>query len=260
MLTFVSSDNSTRKQIRADKVFLAAGAPVSTRLALDCAGVYDQWFHFGHTLAFAFAVLLPRFLGSVLPDAGHAMAVLSWEINGPSLIERVCGSLYLPTGVLDSDVIRFMPFSRPGAIAMWKQMRGAILIGNGFLSSDFSRTKIRLRRSDRHLEFQTEPNALASAEMVKAVKLLRRQLRRAGAYVMPASLKTVPEGADFHYGASLPYLGSDRNGTDAVGQLAELDGLHVIDGAVLPRLPSRHPTLTIMANADRIARAVSACL
>ena len=78
--------------------------------------------------------------------------------------------------------------------------------------------------------------------------------------MLPASLKMMPAGADFHYGASLPHLGTGRNATDLLGQLHHVKGLHVLDGAVLPRLPSRHPTFTVMANADRIARAVRAHL
>jgi choline dehydrogenase-like flavoprotein len=33
-----------------------------------------------------------------------------------------------------------------------------------------------------------------------------------------------------------------------------LPGLHLVDGAVLPTIPSKFTTLTVMANADRIAR------
>ena len=45
--------------------------------------------------------------------------------------------------------------------------------------------------------------------------------------------------------------------TSADGELTARDGLYVADGAALPNLPAKHPTLTIMANADRIGRAVA---
>jgi choline dehydrogenase-like flavoprotein len=53
--------------------------------------------------------------------------------------------------------------------------------------------------------------------------------------------------------------GTGANGTNALGELKGLEGLHVVDGAVLPSLPSKHATLTIMANADRIGRALGRC-
>jgi hypothetical protein len=60
-LTVRSTENAEPSEIRADCVFLAAGTPSSTRLALDCAGLHEQWFPFGHTFGFAFVVLMPAF-------------------------------------------------------------------------------------------------------------------------------------------------------------------------------------------------------
>jgi choline dehydrogenase-like flavoprotein len=45
--------------------------------------------------------------------------------------------------------------------------------------------------------------------------------------------------------------------TDALGQLRELPGVHLVDSSVLPSLPSTTFTYTVMANAHRIARAVA---
>jgi choline dehydrogenase-like flavoprotein len=139
---------------------------------------------------------------------------------------------------------------------MWKNLRGALLVGNGFLPSDFSRTRVRLRAVGGSLEFNTEPNVDVRGEATAAVKVLARRLRRTGAIIIPGSLRIMPAGADFHYGATLPHGHDGPNGTDMLGQLRGVPGLHVVDGSVLPRLSSRHPTLTIMANADRIARMV----
>ena len=38
------------------------------------------------------------------------------------------------------------------------------------------------------------------------------------------------------------------------GEVSASPGLYVVDGAALTRLPAKAHTLTIMANADRIAR------
>lgn len=42
--------------------------------------------------------------------------------------------------------------------------------------------------------------------------------------------------------------------TDRYGELAGVSGIHVVDGASLSALPAKSHTLTIMANADRIAK------
>ena len=51
--------------------------------------------------------------------------------------------------------------------------------------------------------------------------------------------------------------GTGANGTNVLGELAGHVGLHIVDGSILPSLPPRHATLTIMANADRIGTALA---
>jgi choline dehydrogenase-like flavoprotein len=41
--------------------------------------------------------------------------------------------------------------------------------------------------------------------------------------------------------------------TDGAGRLAGSEGVYVVDGACLPSLSEKSHTLTLMANADRIA-------
>jgi choline dehydrogenase-like flavoprotein len=64
----------------------------------------------------------------------------------------------------------------------------------------------------------------------------------------------------YHFGGSLPHVsGQPREGameTDTLGRLAEWDRIHVVDGAVFPTVPATTFTLTVMANAHRIADAV----
>src|SRR5262249_32063745 len=45
--------------------------------------------------------------------------------------------------------------------------------------------------------------------------------------------------------------------TDALGQLAALPGVHIVDSSSLPSLPAATLTYTVMANAHRIASALA---
>nr|WP_256348315.1 GMC oxidoreductase [Pseudomonas reactans] len=64
-------------------------------------------------------------------------------------------------------------------------------------------------------------------------------------------------GADIHYAGTLPMRSKPRVGqTDSFGEVEGLCGVHVVDAACLPTLTEKSHTLTIMANADRIARSV----
>jgi len=46
----------------------------------------------------------------------------------------------------------------------------------------------------------------------------------------------------------------DPHGTTGFGELNAAPGLSIVYGAVLPTIPAKFTTLTIMANADRIGR------
>ena len=73
--------------------------------------------------------------------------------------------------------------------------------------------------------------------------------------MLPGSFVAGPLGADLHYAATLPISKHPSAHECRInGELAGLPGVYVIDGAALPRLPAKAHTLTIMANADRIAR------
>jgi choline dehydrogenase-like flavoprotein len=45
--------------------------------------------------------------------------------------------------------------------------------------------------------------------------------------------------------------------TDVAGRLTGTEGVYVVDGACLPSLSEKSHTLTLMANADRIAKGLA---
>ena len=63
----------------------------------------------------------------------------------------------------------------------------------------------------------------------------------------------------YHFGGSFPHVGRrpDPGGTqtDVLGRLAEWDRVHLVDASVFPSVPATTFTLTVMANAHRIATA-----
>jgi choline dehydrogenase-like flavoprotein len=65
-------------------------------------------------------------------------------------------------------------------------------------------------------------------------------------------------GKSYHFGGTFPHTGgrSTANGraeSDAVGRVGIGRNVHVVDGSVLPSISSTTFTLTVMANAHRIA-------
>jgi choline dehydrogenase-like flavoprotein len=63
-----------------------------------------------------------------------------------------------------------------------------------------------------------------------------------------------PAAKSYHFGGSFPHSVSRTGlGTDRLGRLDRWDNIHLIDASVFPNVPATTFTLTIMANAHRIA-------
>ena len=58
----------------------------------------------------------------------------------------------------------------------------------------------------------------------------------------------------YHFGGAFPH-GTEREGlqTDRLGRLKQWNNVHLVDASVFPNVPATTFTLTIMANAHRIA-------
>lgn len=87
----------------------------------------------------------------------------------------------------------------------------------------------------------------------------RRKMERGLARLMPRlgclPLKRIDpgSGASIHYAGTLPMgTASRRFTTTPSGRLRGTRGVYVADGSVLPSLPAKGLTFTLMANADRV--------
>jgi choline dehydrogenase-like flavoprotein len=88
--------------------------------------------------------------------------------------------------------------------------------------------------------------------------MLRSVLRRLSALgpaldlfpVIPMVRQSGP-GKSYHFGSTFPH----GDGSDMLGRVGGIPDVHLIDGSVLPSVPSTTFTLTVMANAHRIVMA-----
>jgi choline dehydrogenase-like flavoprotein len=97
-------------------------------------------------------------------------------------------------------------------------------------------------------------------------KAIRGILARAGCKIVditPTGLDGSPrDGRQFgsaHHVGSCRMADSPLHGAvDSVGELFGHPGIHVTDGAAIPAAPGVNPSLTILANAERITEALCA--
>lgn len=230
------------------RVLLAAGTLASSRLVAPLLPHIPAWRLLSNpTLA---TPLLVRGARTAAAAPSHALAQLAYAIPGSDLLGAVYETRNLPAAGFAGQ----MPLPRPMAEALFRFLSPALLVAVTSFPGRFSRNCLSF--DGRHLKVQGgfEP-ALDAAEQ-EARSKLAREWRALGAHVLPGSRRAMP-GTDAHFAGTLPMGGMGANGTSVLGEISSYPGLHVVDGSVLPTLPAKHATLTIMANADRIATALA---
>jgi choline dehydrogenase-like flavoprotein len=243
-----------RRSIRCRRVFLAAGTLATTRLALKALGLRRPVRLHSCSNA-AFLLWLPRMFG-IARTSSFGGAQLSFSIALRKEFSAY-GSTFGTTGIPVSEFARHAPFRRRYGIDLLRSLMSSCLVGNLFLPGSLSCAQAALQK-DGSLHIVGGSNDLIRDLMAEAARKLRKAYWKLGAVLLPNSFMVGRPGGDIHYGGTLPMRGRPGIGeTNALGELSGLDGVHVVDGACLSTLSEKSHTLTIMANADRIARKVA---
>jgi choline dehydrogenase-like flavoprotein len=252
-----SDDGCEVAPIEAENVVLAAGTIGSTALILGLKKAYGKKLRLLTAPQAAYAILLPRRLGQLHPDHDFALAQLSISVEldaircGPAF-----GNLFSTSGLGLTGFVQRFPLGRVASLRLMSLLSPAMLVGNCYLPGETSDNDIcLLPDGGLHLSGRvTETQIQALAELKRR---LSRTMRKLGAVLVPTSFSKAGPGRDVHYAATLPMRRNpEAFETNEDGELAGFRGLHIVDGAVLPRLPAKAHTLTIMANADRIGRSL----
>ena len=242
--------------LRARRVLLAAGTLASTRLALAALASPPRELCMLSNPMAAFLLLLPGALGEPRGRA-FGLAQLTFAVEDARL-PRAFGNLFSTAGLPLSEFLEHAPVSRAAALPLFRRLLPAMVVANLFLPGEWSSHRVALDGAGvlrvRAGFAEGIDGALAGLR-----GLLSLSLRRLGAWMPPGSFVAGLPGADIHYAATLPIRAQPAaaHECDVDGQVAGLPGVYAVDGASLPMLPAKAHTLSLMANADRIARGLA---
>lgn len=239
--------------IHATKILLAAGTLATTRLVVQTLGHHEELPLMSCPTA-AFMVWVPRFLGQIRAST-FALGQLSFTLE---LSEQASafGATFSTIGIPMSEFIRRVPFKTRTGADLLRNLLSSCVVGNFFLPGAYGGARTRLTANGQ-LVVSFSPNDATSGLMKKAAGILSKSYRAMGAVLLPGSFTAGPAGGDIHYSGTLPMRKIPKIGeTGPDGEVMNLGGIYVVDGACLTMLPEKPHTLTIMANADRIARKI----
>jgi choline dehydrogenase-like flavoprotein len=244
--------------VRAPRVVVAAGTLGSLHLVAPLIASATD-LRILNSPVIAMPLLVPRRLGGKAPASGHSLAQLGFRLSCSAAPgDYVSGAIYEMSGLPPSSFAARMPLGRRAATEIFRALAPALVVATIYFPGRYSANTVTLRPSAQGPRIAVRGGVAPEFDAV--ARTVRRRLtgiwRRLGAHPLPgATLATA--GTDAHLGGVFPMGGGTPHGTNAWGELDGLPGLHLVDGAVLPSIPSKFTTLTVMANADRIARRLS---
>lgn len=240
--------------VSAKRLVLATGTLASTRLLLGLFGHVGKDVKLLSNPLAAMTFFAPSLFGTRLPERSFSLAQLSYRL-ALSEDDYAMGMIYGADALPFSLVGNRIPLSRPVALRLSAAMAPGMLIASSYLSGCYSDNVLRLM-SDGRVEIDGRSTSRAEQQFSNIKTQLGRVMRKSGYYFIPGSFTLPKPGSDVHYAGTIPMGGEGVLSCDAYGEVRDCPGLYVVDGSVLPTLPAKHVTLTIMANADRIARRI----
>jgi choline dehydrogenase-like flavoprotein len=249
----------------ADKVFVACGALGSTRLVASSLGMWSRRIHMSESAQFLVPFLSRRGMKNLTQNGSFTLnqfnIVLPFDEAGHDLVQ-IHGYPYN-----DAMVDALPGFLQHSAL---KSVSSALLkrltIGLGYLPSWWSPgfdLKLERSKSENALAKMTlMPSPSNEAPTDKMLRAVVKRLVKSAPYlgvmpVIPQVTLSAPTKS-YHFGGSFPHARDPKEGleSDVLGRVHPWRDIHLVDASVFPTVPATTFTLSIMANAHRIARTV----
>jgi ferredoxin len=249
------------RRFEADRIFVACGALGTTRLVASSLDLFDVDLSILESQQFILPMLsgrasvdprqepdftLNQFNMLVAPDGDSAdMAQLHFYTFNPTFIES------LPL------LLRGDRMAKARAHLLRR-----LSVALGYLPSWRSpRLTVRMRKGsdnralpDMHVSRDSAPDG-RNQMLRSVVAQLARSAPLLDLYPVLPMMRLAAGGKSYHVGGSFPHSAARSGGltSDRLGRVTPWQRVHLIDASVFPTIPAMTFTLTIMANAHRIA-------
>jgi choline dehydrogenase-like flavoprotein len=246
----------------ASRVYIAAGVLSTTKVLLDSMGAYDRELTLKDSQYFLLPLLRYRGVAGASEERLHTLSQVFIEVFDRELSEKSVHLQVYSYNDLYRQALATLfgvsyPLFRPAANAFLNRF----LLIQGYLHSDISPTiSVRLEaptdgRPSRLVLEGTENSATKKALRKLSGKLAKSRSLFKAVPLYPM-MRIGEPGRGFHSGGVFPMR--DKPGdleTDALGRPSGFERVHLCDASTFPSIPASTITLTVMANAHRLAAA-----
>ena len=248
----------TSGQLSASRVFVACGAISSTRLML-CSIRQTRCTRRMQDSQYFVIPMLSRGAAPVsVLTQGNTLAQVFLELDGGRMSKHAMHlQVYGYNDIMLAALAKRIPLWPARLERLARPALGRLLVIQGFLHSTDS-PGLTLDYDDGHVRIKGDNVELGAKRVRRLVRRLATHARLLGMAPLPSLVHVGRPGKSNHLGGSMPMRHAPRNlETDSLGRLPAWERVHVVDASIFPTLPATTVTLSIMANAHRIATAAA---
>jgi choline dehydrogenase-like flavoprotein len=245
-------------RLSASRVFVACGAASSTRLMLTSIGRAQRSHQMQDSQYFVIPMLTRHAATVSVATQGNTLAQVFAELDGGHVSKHALHlQIYGYNDIMLAALTKRLPLPAATLERISQAALGRLVVIQGFLHSADSPGLTIDYRGDRVHAVGDDVKA-GSACVRRLGRYLISHGRLLGMVPIPGLLHVGRPGKSNHLGGSLPMRRSPGElETDTLGRVPAWERVHVVDASVFPSLPATTVTLSVMANAHRIATAAA---
>jgi choline dehydrogenase-like flavoprotein len=252
-------NNNNEQEFSASKVFVACGVIPSAKLMMNSLEYFNKPIYMKDSQHFFLPMIHTwRSKKNLDTEKMTSLVQLFVELTDPDAVDKTAHiQIYTFNDFYAKDIKKRLGFFSKPLKPLINLLSRHLIVAQGFLHSDYS-SKIEVRLNKEHSIKNLKIQARTNPKMICTLKAIKKRLSRLALGVgllplLPLS-RNGTAGSSFHCGATFPMkknpIGLE---SDTLGRIAGLKRVYIIDASVLPSIPATTITLSVMANAHRIA-------
>lgn len=241
------------------RVYLACGVISTTKILLESLEVYDKELMVKDSQWFLIPLIRYKRSPEVTKERLHTLSQIFIELADPKISKNTVNlQLYMYNDLFLRAIKNILGFSYPLFQLPVHGLLDRLMLAMGYLHSDSSSSfSIKLEKGNpSKLIMKANINKEVNQTINKVYKKMFINRGSFKAIPIPNITKVPKPGYGSHSGGSFPMRTNPKKfETDILGRPYGFSKVHVVDSTIFPSIPATTITLTIMANAYRIASA-----
>jgi hypothetical protein len=245
-------------RLTASRVLVACGASSSTRLMLSSTGHPTRVRRMHDSQYFVIPMLTPRAARVRVATQGNTLAQIFLELDGGHVSEYALHlQIYGYNDIMLAALAKRLPLPAAGLERVARPALGRLVVIQGFLHSADS-PGLTIDYGGDRVHIVGDDVARGRACVSRLVRRLAVHARALGMAPIPGLVHVGRPGKSNHLGGSLRMRREPGElETDVLGRIPRWERVHVVDASIFPSVPATTVTLSVMANAHRIATAAA---